>query len=275
VGHLTPWAVKKAGSDHFHTLHDIQLLHPGGLMMINKEKIINSLTANLYQKINVFFFNKIDKVISPSNWLLSLHVQKNFFPNSEKKVVFNPITSSFSNKNTSRPENKEFTFLYAGQIEEHKGVLLLIDAFKKLEAEHPRTKLKIVGDGSIIKKARRRAGGTNTIFTGRKEKVEIIEEMRAGDCLVVPSLCYENSPTVIYEATSAGLSILASDHGGIPELVSYFGGEIFEAGKPEKLAEKMENIYKNPQSPKRIPEEKLKKLTSSEYIKKIFYSNHQ
>ncbi|MFW5888229.1 MAG: glycosyltransferase [Patescibacteria group bacterium] len=272
IGFLTPGAIKKMKAEHFHVLHDIQLLHPGGLMMLNKEKIIDSLPAYLYQKINAFLFRKVDKIISPSNWLLSLHLEKGFFKNSEKKVIFNPVTESFLNKDKKdpSPEKKKFTFLYVGQIEEHKGILLLIDAFKKFERQHSlQAELKIIGDGSAIKKAGRKARGSNVVFTGKKDNKEIPKEMRKGDCLIIPSLCYENSPTVIYEAALAGVFILASDHGGIPEAVSFFGGDMFRADDPENLAEKMHKIYKEAPQPAKGAGKKLKELTPSEYIKKM------
>jgi glycosyltransferase involved in cell wall biosynthesis len=272
VGHLTPPAIKKTGIKHFHTLHDIQLLHPGGLMIINKEKIINSRIASLYQKINAFLFKKVDKTISPSAWLLALHTQKGLFQNSKKKVIFNPIEASLLDKGGLLPvtDNKKFTFLYVGQVEEHKGVLMLIKAFREFESgQNMQAELKIIGDGSATGKARRQAGEANIIFTGKKESKEVIKEMRAGNCLVVPSLCYENSPTVIYEAARAGIFILASDHGGIPELASCFGGEMFKAGDSKQLAEKMSDIYKRRPKPDPETREKLKKLSPSGYVSKL------
>jgi glycosyltransferase involved in cell wall biosynthesis len=49
------------------------------------------------------------------------------------------------------------------------------------------------------------------------EVPSLIAKARA---LVVPSICYEGAPRAIIEAYSAGIPVLASDIGGLPELVS-------------------------------------------------------
>jgi glycosyltransferase involved in cell wall biosynthesis len=57
----------------------------------------------------------------------------------------------------------------------------------------------------------------------------------------VPSLCYENSPTVIYEALQAGIPVLASDIGGVGELVQNGrNGYLFKPGSQEDFIEKLE-----------------------------------
>jgi glycosyltransferase involved in cell wall biosynthesis len=48
--------------------------------------------------------------------------------------------------------------------------------------------------------------------------------MRAADVVVVPSLLYENSPTVVIEALSLGRPVSVSDIGGAAELVKKFDG---------------------------------------------------
>ena len=55
--------------------------------------------------------------------------------------------------------------------------------------------------------------------------------------VVVPSLCYENAPTVIMEVLSLGTSIVASNIGGIPELIEEGEGALVEPGDPEALHE--------------------------------------
>ena len=62
---------------------------------------------------------------------------------------------------------------------------------------------QIAGTGGKLKKARQLAKPNKYIkFLGWKNKEEIRDLMESSDCLIVPSLCYENSPTVIYEAAS-------------------------------------------------------------------------
>ena len=68
----------------------------------------------------------------------------------------------------------------------------------------------------------------------------VLEQM---DVLMMPSLCYENTPTVIYEALASGTPVLASDQGGMRELVQeYRGGWLFPRGDARALGEWMRRL---------------------------------
>ena len=74
---------------------------------------------------------------------------------------------------------------------------------------------------------------------------QILEIMAKADCLIVPSLCYENSPTVIYEAAYNNLPVLAANIGGISELLSMTGGISYEPSDYLDLEKKMQWAYYN------------------------------
>ena len=77
---------------------------------------------------------------------------------------------------------------------------------------------------------------------------------------IVPSLCYENSPTVIYESLVAGTPVLASNIGGVGELIiEGENGYIFKPGNEEDFLKKME-VFLN--SKEKIPQLKRKSLES-------------
>jgi glycosyltransferase involved in cell wall biosynthesis len=67
------------------------------------------------------------------------------------------------------------------------------------------------------------------------------------DVLVVPSLWFENSPLTIHEAFLAGVPVLASDHGGMAELVrDGRGGLRFRTGDPEDLRRQARRLLLEP-----------------------------
>jgi len=64
------------------------------------------------------------------------------------------------------------------------------------------------------------------------------------DVLVVPSLCYENSPAVIYEILSMGIPVMAADIGGVAELIKEGkNGWIFPAGDFVEMNKKLVALY--------------------------------
>ncbi|MFA5644027.1 MAG: glycosyltransferase [Patescibacteria group bacterium] len=238
IGLKTFQIIKKLNIKHTHILHDIQLIHPSGLIIFKQEKIINTLPSKIYQNISRYFSGSPEKVVSPSNWLLQEHIKKGFFKKSEKIVQPNPQPFG-EKKEIIREKNKNTTdFLFIGQIEEHKGIIFLIETFKKIE--NAKINLKIIGDGKLIDKIKLIAQDDNRIkILGLKNKEDVTKELIEADCLIVPSLCYENSPTVIYEAQHFNLPIIASNIGGIPELLLKEPNSLFKPGNGKELIERI------------------------------------
>ena len=269
LGFLISKAIKAKKIKHLHTLHDMQLLHPSGLMILGQERLFDRWHSKIYQKINKHLFSTVDVVISPSKWLLEEHNQRNFFKNAKKIVAPNPIKYENDKKNNINLD--EVDILYVGQIGEYKGVFKLVNTFLKLkEKNEGKININIIGFGEEEKKLTSKIRRENSVkFLGSKTKKEVEEYMTRADFLVVPSLCYENSPTVIYEAASLGLPVIASRIGGITELVHNLGGILFKAGDEKNLEKKIIWAIKNPQEIKKIGERSKKKIfkyNQSDYI---------
>lgn len=234
-------AVKQSGVKHIHILHDIQLLHPSGLMYLGKESLIDSFPARAYQFFSRRFFRRCDRVISPSRWLLKLHKQRGFFHRAQSEVRLNPIGGQSGLVRPAEPGTRPFTFLYVGQLAEHKGVMTLREAFFNLRRRlrGAKIKLEIAGRGPLYKNLN--SSSTDGLkYLGGLDNKKVLEKMAAADCLVAPSLCYENSPSVVYEAVSRGLPFIGSDIGGLAELTEMFGGLKFKANDTLDLEKKMQ-----------------------------------
>jgi glycosyltransferase involved in cell wall biosynthesis len=243
LGLLLPVVIRKLKIRHIHILHDIQLLHPSGLMLWGKEKVIRSPHALAYQFINRLLFGSPDILISPSQWLLDLHISKGFFGDSKKKVLPNYFKKTTVGSAVSDARGDAFIFLYVGQLEAHKGVRFLVETFLNFLNYHPSSRLLVVGDGSDANAIRKMiAGRLEITLLGHKDSDGVAQLMSLSNCLVVPSLCYENSPTVIYEAAAHCLPVLASDIGGISELIRHIGGWLFRPGDRNDLLVKLEAV---------------------------------
>jgi len=239
LGFLVPLIIRQLKIRHEHILHDIQLLYPSGLMLLDQEKKVDGIGAKIYQFLTRSLFVSPAKIISPSSWLLNEHLKRNFFPKSlyeikpfdfkAEKISTTPLeqqhlpeTSATSAitpvDSAATPTRSAKTLLFVGQIEDHKGIIWLISVFKKLK--DPDLKLIIVGDGTKMLSAQKLAMNDQRIkLLGRLKPEEIKKIMTASDYLIVPSLCYENSPTVIYEAQALNLPVIAAAIGGIPEII--------------------------------------------------------
>ena len=246
IGFLIPRAIRKLKIKHIHTLHDVQLAVPSGLIISGQEKNWEQKTwlRKIYEAICRRLFNSPEVVVSPSKWLLDFYAAKGFFKKSKKIVLPNPV-----GKNATKVAMKFQTdfsqvdfdatkvamkLLYLGQIEEHKGILFLVNVLKNLDVNF---QLHIAGDGVAMEKLKEIINNDEQfIIYGRLTAEEAVKIFNLVDLTVVPSLCYENSPSVIYESLAVGVPVLAAKIGGVAELVhDGENGFTFEAGNAEDL----------------------------------------
>ncbi len=274
IGYLVPKAIKKLKIKHLHTLHDIQLIHPSGLMIFKKEKIINNTLSKIYSNICSKLINSPDVIISPSRWLLNLHIKKNFFKKSKKLIIPNPINNNVSISEKKYPSST-FKFLYIGLIEPQKGIDVMIKAFQGLcdECLGDKCELNLIGDGPGLEKYKKKYKTKNNIkFLGRLENKIALEQLSGSNALIVPSICYENSPTVIYEATSTNTPIIASRIGGITELIHELGGLLFTPNNKGDLMYQMKWLIENYDkiiNNQKKQRKRIKKYNIENYINKI------
>lgn len=271
IGFLLPRLISHLNIKHIHVLHDIQLLHPSGLIIYGQEGIVDSVRAKAYQVICAKLFASVDIVISPSNWLMQEHTKRGFFLNSCQEIILNPASVM---KMPGRAESSgRFKLLYVGQLEAHKGVYFLLQAFHELAKNNDNFSLSVVGSGQAEGECRVIAAKTkNIVFLGKMTSEEVKKTMISSDSLVLPSLCYENSPTVMYEAARSGLPVIASRLGGISELAHIFGGLLFQPGDQADLIKKIIWASKNPSELKKITVKGARKINeycATNYVRKI------
>lgn len=269
LGQLTGRAIKKNNSQHIHVLHDIQLIHPDGLIIAGKEKKVKKLSCKIYSYLNKKLIGSPDCVISPSSWLMKEHKKRNFFPHSSQKIIPNPIDPEPKLRKEEKFE--KFTLSYIGQIEKHKGIKELIRAFAELKNENGSgARLLVVGSGSLLEELKKENENNQKIefkgWLGRREMNKIVAQSH---CLVVPSICYENYPTAILEALGLGIPVIASRLGGIPEILKE-EKMLFNPLNKEEIKEKIKKAisdYSYYQKKVEIYQKQI--LNSSQYLNKL------
>ncbi len=133
------------------------------------------------------------------------------------------------------------TLVFAGQILEHKGLVVLLRALRHCRARH---RLVVIGDDATdyaanSKKLAAKLGVLEqTQFLGRKKNEEMLALLASsGHVLVVPSMWDEPFSIVVLEGMGVGLPVIASDTGGTAEAIT--DGEtgfLFPRGDAKALA---------------------------------------
>ncbi len=131
--------------------------------------------------------------------------------------------------------------LFVGRLEYFKGPQVLLDALPAVLERHPGTVLTICGTGSMDREVREqidRLGlGSSVELAGWLRRDELARRVAGADLVVMPSLWPEAFGLTCLEALAAGTPVVASDVGGLPDLVeSGVTGELVPPGDPVALA---------------------------------------
>jgi glycosyltransferase involved in cell wall biosynthesis len=137
-------------------------------------------------------------------------------------------------------KDNEKLVLYVGRLVPVKNVVSLLLAFSEVRKNVRGVRLLLVGKGEeggrLMEVAVTAKIGQVTRFMGEVDPLDVPKYMVAADIFVLPSLS-EGIPSVILEALAAGAPILASNVGGIPELVTDGKeGCLFQAGNVSQMA---------------------------------------
>lgn len=116
--------------------------------------------------------------------------------------------------------DKSFLFLAVGRLAPTKGYDNLIAAFSQVVNEYPNVHLLFLGDGRLRNDLEKQVCdlniSDNVLFLGKVSDVGIY--LKASDCFVMSSLA-EGMPLSILEAMAAGLPVISTAVGGIPEII--------------------------------------------------------
>lgn len=138
-------------------------------------------------------------------------------------------------------------FGYIGNLAVHKGVDILISAFKEIDSSLVNLSIFGSGEADYTKKIMEIAGGSNIRFAGAFQTEELGKVLSQMDVLVVPSICYETYSFVVHEALASEVPVIVSNLGGMAEQVqSGLNGFTFQAGDRQELQAIMQKIVDDP-----------------------------
>lgn len=141
-----------------------------------------------------------------------------------------------------KESGKNPLIIYAGTVEKYKGIEVLNDAFKKVLEKIPNAHLKIIG--------------------GKEKKDQSYVRQRFDEAWVVvqPSLWEEPFGRTVIEGMARGRAVVASNIGGLKEIVTENCGKLVPPGNPEKLAESLLEILTDSEKRKAMGEAGRKRV---------------
>lgn len=192
--------------------------------------------------------SKADAIVAPSRFLRSMLV-KNGWDGSSMRILSYAVADALGPvPSTNGHAGVRFGFM--GSFVPHKGPHVVVEAFRRLD--WPQATLTMYGDPKTDPRhsiyLHQLAGDDRRIrFPGGYAREEIRRVHSEIDVLVAPSIWYENTPFVMLEAQAAGIPIVASNLGGLAEIIDEGkSGFLFEYRNPEALANVLARFRDDP-----------------------------
>jgi len=159
------------------------------------------------------------------------------------------ITKEEAKKKMNAKTNEIVTGM-VGRLAYQKDPLMFLEVGKEIIKKFPKTKFILIGDGPLMKECKdfvKENELEKTVFLlGEKPPGETRELLTGLDIFVLTSK-FEGLPLTVVEAMFAGLPIIATNVGGISEVVkNEVGGFLINPPSREKLIEKISYLIKNP-----------------------------
>lgn len=144
---------------------------------------------------------------------------------------------------------RKFIIGMIARLDAEKGIAYLLRAFHDLLPLLPHARLIIVGDGPERRElewlARRLGVAEKVQWVGFQENVS--EWVKSFDCFVLPSVGRESFGIVLLEALASGCPVIASNLGGIPEVIENGRtGILVEPGDAGFLMSALLYVYRHP-----------------------------
>ena len=211
-------------------------------------------------------------ILAPTEYTKTMFLKSGFKPD---QVWFLPYGVEAESPLTRviRTGSPHTRFVFVGRLQPYKGAHLLIEAFNSLESPNGAT-LTIFGsaDGheEYFEHLQEISAGNQAIrLPGTLAQAEIWRAYAEADYFVLPSTWNENSPFVLLEALQSGTPIIASNIGGVTDLVRHAdNGFLFPVGDVGALRQVLQQAIDYPELKERLrPRSEL--FTVDEYVKTI------
>jgi len=206
--------------------------------------------------------NQVQKIMVPTQLMADIFCENGINAGLIQHVPFGldtapllPFQKNYDEPTFLATQNRPLKIGFIGTIFEHKGVDVLVKAFQALPPQTP-AELTIYGDmkqfpdyaSSIEKLVENSPQARNRIkFAGTFPNQELGGKLQNIDILVVPSRWYENTPLVIQSALTTRTPVVATDLGGMSELIHHNeNGLLFPLNDHHALAREFLRLIEEP-----------------------------
>lgn len=194
-----------------------------------------------HRRLELLFVRRAAYVVSPSQALLDIVTEEAGTPFEKTRIIPYPLDPTLLEVHENNDSNQsEKRVLFAARNDPVKGADILLRAAPLVREAVPDATFELYGF-----EPNGRAMPAGVQYQSFVPKQELLRQYRSADVCVVPSR-WDNSPNTMYEAMAAGIPVVASRVGGIPEIiVDGETGLLVEPGNERALAEAITTLLTN------------------------------
>lgn len=240
---------------------------------INKKRVLASISRRIVGVVGLWVLTNADKIRTLTH--ISRDEVKPRFP-GKKYFVFPTFTDIdiFLDEKDTDFRNYILTVAVLSPV---KSIDTLIEAFAKIHEKFPNFKLVIVGDGpskqNLKSKVKSLRLDSDVIFMGKLSQEKVKDVMKDCYMFALPSLS-EGFGRVFIEAMALGKPVVATNVGGIPEIVKDGeNGFLVVPRDVHSLAEKLESLIISPELAKRMGQ-KGRNFVLTNFSNKIYINKY-
>ena len=211
----------------------------------DRTDIIDALLLRLaYRQEQISqYIEMADIVVSPTRYLADKCIYHGI---DGANIEVSPLGMGRVAPKEKRNNKNSITFGYLGKIDKLKNVTMLVDAFRGVKGD---AVLNIRGNGAnkaAIELIDSVKSDHNIQYSGAYTREELPAVLSEIDIAVFPSL-RENYPVTVREALRAGVPVIASKVGGIPEIVADGeSGLLFDPRNIDELRGILQSVVDDP-----------------------------
>lgn len=229
---------------HGSVAHEVRLQ----LKTVHKSPT-SQLARKYFDRLERTGSSAAEYTVVANQWLRNILTGEFLVPEHKIKVLHYGYDIDSFNKRIKmktdivRPKNKK-VIMYAGRLVELKGVQHLLDALGKLKENRENWVCWIAGDGDMSAELRLQCKvlglEEHVTFLGKRDDIPSL--LAQAHIFVLPSII-ENQPLSVIEAQLAGIAIIASNSGGLPEIINdKVTGLLAPVGDSDQLCKHMKDL---------------------------------
>lgn len=252
--------IKNTGARFVHTIHECSFICKKGTMFRNGRSCDTVCDECVVIRPEVMeFVSQIDAVTSVSGYTLERHEERSILDGiSGKHVIHNPASPVMAPSTGEYVTDGSLSVGFLGRVIHNKGVEQLMEELTRFGRKRT-VRLLIAGECQphYRRYLLERFSDLNMRFLGFVSHEELFPNI---DVLAVPSILRESLPRAIIEAYANGIPVIASNSGGIPEVIDVgVTGLLVDPDRKGEICDALERLLSNEGMIRRMGTNALKK----------------